>query len=89
MSFGVIVVLVVGLALLLAMVLWNDWHPARRREIDLYEDLDEPEVVIDRRSRVVHEDPVYEDPVYEKPAVYRNPVMRRRVTSRRSATYDG
>ncbi len=83
-AVGVILMLLGGVGLLAAMVLWNDWHPGRHREIDLYDGLDQPDVVIDRRSRVV-----YEDPVYEERAVYRDPVMRRRVTSRRSATYDG
>ena len=83
-AVGVILMLLGGVGLLAAMVLWNDWHPGRRREIDLYDGLDQPDVVIDRRRRVV-----YEDPVDEEPAVYRDPVMRRRVTSRRSVTYDG
>jgi hypothetical protein len=82
---GVILMLVGGVGLLAAMVLWNDWHPGRRREIDLYDGLDGPDVVIDRHSRVVYDDPA----VYEEPAPYRDPVIRRRVTSRRSITYDG
>jgi hypothetical protein len=82
---GVILMLLGGVGLLAAMVLWNDWHPGRRREIDLYDGLDEPDVVIDRGRRVVYDDPA----VSEEPAPYRDPVMRRRVTSRRSITYDG
>jgi hypothetical protein len=73
-ALGVILMLVGGAGLLAAMVLWNDWHPGRRREVDLYDGLDEPDVVIDRRSPVVYDEPVvYEEPVAE----------RRRVTSRR------
>jgi hypothetical protein len=82
---GVILMLLGGVGLLAAMVLWNDWHPGRRREIDLYDGLDEPDVVIDRPRRVVYDGPA----VSEDPAPYRDPVMRRRVTSRRSITYDG
>jgi hypothetical protein len=37
MSITVIVMLVVGAALLAAMVLWNDWRPGRRRETDVYD----------------------------------------------------
>ena len=87
---GVILMLVGGVGLLAAMVLWNDWHPGRRREIDLYDGLDGPDVVIDHRSRVVDDEPViYDYDEYDKPAPYRDPVIRRRVTSRRSITYDG
>jgi hypothetical protein len=79
-ALGVILMLVGGAGLLAAMVLWNDWHPGRRREVDLYDGLDEPDVVIDRRSPVVYDEPV----VYEEPAAYEKPVAeRRRVTSRR------
>ena len=80
-AVGVILMLLGGAGLLAIMVLWNDWQPGRRREVDLYDGLEEPDVVIDRR-RVV-----YEGPVDEEPDVYRDPVLRRRVTSRRSATY--
>jgi len=80
-TVGVILMLLGGVGLLAAMVLWNDWHPGRRREVDLYDGLDQPDVVIDRR-RVAHG-----DPVYEGRAGYRDPMMRRRTTSR-SITYE-
>jgi hypothetical protein len=83
-AVGVILMLLGGAGLLAAMVLWNDWQPGRRREIDLYDGLDEPDVVIDRANRVAYDGPV----VYEKSS-YQDPVVRRRVTSRRSITYDG
>ncbi len=85
---GVILMLLGGVGLLAAMVLWNDWHPGRRREIDLYDGLDGPDVVIDHRSRVVRDEPVIHDD-YDEAAPYRDPFVRRRVTSRRSITYDG
>lgn len=81
---GVILMLLGGVGLLAAMILWNDWQPGRRREVDLYDGLDEPDVVIDRSNRVA-----YDDPAYEESGPYRDPVMRRRTTSRRSITYDG
>ena len=74
---GIILMLVGGVGLLAAMVLWNDWHPGRRREMDLYDGLPEPEVVIDHRPR-----PRYDDVVIDPP-VTRRPVAERRVTSRR------
>jgi hypothetical protein len=37
MTLSIIVMLVLGVALLTAMVLWNDWHPGRRRETDVYD----------------------------------------------------
>ena len=82
-TVGVILMLLGGVGLLAAMVLWNDWHPGRRREVDLYDGLDQPDVVIDRR-RVA-----YGDPVYEERAGYRDPVMRRRATSRSITYKDG
>lgn len=87
---GVILMLLGGLGLLAAMVLWNDWHPGRRREIDLYDGLDEPDVVVDRPGRVIHEGPaIHDEPVvYERSERYRDPMVRRRMTARRSITYD-
>ncbi|HEY3239789.1 MAG TPA: DUF6458 family protein [Acidimicrobiia bacterium] len=84
---GVILMLLGGVGLLAAMVLWNDWHPGRRREVDLYDGLDAPDVVVDHRSRVVDDEPVIYDE-YDHPPPYRDPVVRRRVTSRRSVTYE-
>lgn len=49
---GVILMLLGGVGLLAAMILWNDWQPARRREVDFYDGLDEPDVFIGRRSRL-------------------------------------
>ncbi|MGH8974426.1 MAG: DUF6458 family protein [Acidimicrobiia bacterium] len=78
-ALGVILMLVGGAGLLAAMVLWNDWHPGRRREIDLYDGLDEPDLFIGRRSPVVYDEPL----AYEEPVAYQKPVAERRVTSRR------
>ena len=79
-AVGVILMLLGGAGFLAVMVLWNDWQPGRRREVDLYDGLEEPDVVINRH-RV--------GPFDEEPEVYRDPVLRRRlsVTGRRSATY--
>jgi hypothetical protein len=82
---GLILMLLGGVGLLAAMVLWNDWHPGGRREVDLYDGLDEPDAVVGRWSRVVEDEPV----VYEEPVASEGPVVRRRVTTRRSISYDG
>ena len=84
-AVGMILMLLGGAGLLAVMVLWNDWQPGRRREVDLYDGLEEPDVVINRH-RV---GPVRAGRVDEEPEVYRDPVLRRRVsvTGRRSATY--
>lgn len=50
MGIRVVIVLVAGLALLAAMVAWNDWHPARRREVDFYDSIDEPDALAERRT---------------------------------------
>jgi hypothetical protein len=73
---GVILMLLGGVGLLAAMVLWNDWHPGRRREVDLYDGLDEPEIVLDHRPRARYEDVVVDPP-------YTNRPVERRVSSRR------
>lgn len=61
---GVILMLLGGVGLLAGMILWNDWHPGRRRDFDFF---DEP---------VVTDEPV----VYEQPVVRRRVTTRRSVT---------
>ena len=65
-SVGIILMLLGGAGLLAAMVLWNDWHPGRRREIDLYDNLDEPDVY-------------QESLLYDQPVAERRRVTSRRI----------
>jgi hypothetical protein len=51
MGITMIIVLVAGVALLAAMVIWNDWHPGWRRDVDLFDALDEPDTLYDREMR--------------------------------------